>query len=75
MGGIAAYRQWPRTIPSRAPFLDTTSAGDAAMADDYGKISRKALARANEISEIAIFWGLVIATIAFVIAMIKGMFL
>ena len=45
------------------------------MADDYGKISRKVLARANKISEIAILWGLVIATIAFVIAMIKGMFL
>ena len=45
------------------------------MADDYGKISRKVLARANKISEIAIFWGLVIATIAFVIAMIKGMFI
>ena len=44
------------------------------MAKDYGKISREALARATEVSEKAIFWGLVIAIVAVVIAMIKGMF-
>jgi hypothetical protein len=44
------------------------------MAEDYGKISREALARANEISEIAIFWGVIIAIVVVVIAMIKGMF-
>ena len=44
------------------------------MAEDYGKISREALARVNAISEISIFWGLVIAIVVVVIAMIKGMF-
>jgi hypothetical protein len=44
------------------------------MVQDYGKISREALARANEISEIAIFWGLIIATVVVVIAMMKGLF-
>lgn len=44
------------------------------MAEDYGKISREALARANEISEIAILWGLVVATVVIVIGIIKGMF-
>ena len=44
------------------------------MAEDDGKISREALARATAISEKAIFWGLVMAIVAVVIAMIKGMF-
>jgi hypothetical protein len=44
------------------------------MPDDYGKISREALARVNAISEAAIFWGLVIAIVVVVSAMIKGMF-
>ncbi|MBI3529637.1 MAG: hypothetical protein HY067_16935 [Betaproteobacteria bacterium] len=43
------------------------------MAEDYGKISREALARANEISEIAIFWSLVFTVVVVVTAMIKGM--
>jgi hypothetical protein len=42
------------------------------MAEDYGKLSREALARANEISEKAISWGLVFTVV--VIAMLKGMF-
>ena len=44
------------------------SASDAAMADDYGKMSREALARANALSEIANSWGLVIAAIVVAIA-------
>jgi hypothetical protein len=44
------------------------------MAKDYGKVSREALARANAISEIAIFWSLVVATVVLVFAMIRGMF-
>ena len=59
--------------PPRAPFFGTAYAGDAAMADDHGKISRETLARANEISEVAIFWGLVLTVVVVVIAMIKGM--
>jgi hypothetical protein len=44
------------------------------MAGDHGKLSRKALVRANQVSETAIFWGLVITVILVVVAMIKGMF-
>jgi hypothetical protein len=44
------------------------------MAEDHEKISREALARANEISETAIFWGLAIAIVVVAMAMIKGMF-
>ena len=46
---------------------------DTAMAEDYGKTSRESLERATEITEIAIFWGAVIAIVVLVIAMIKGM--
>jgi hypothetical protein len=42
------------------------------MAEDYGKISREALARANAISETAISWSLVVALVVVVITMIKG---
>ncbi len=45
------------------------------MAEDYGKLSREALARANEISEGAIFWGLVFTVVVVVIAMLKGIFM
>ncbi len=41
--------------------------------DDYGKVSRDTVTRANEISEVAIFWGLVLTVIVVVIAMVKGM--
>ena len=44
------------------------------MAEDSGKMSRKALDRADALSEIAILWGLVIAIIVVVIAMMKGVF-
>ena len=43
------------------------------MSDDYGKILREAVARVTETSEVAIFWGLVIAIIVVVIGIIKGM--
>ncbi len=44
------------------------------MAEDYGKTSRESLEQAAEISEIAIFWGAVIAIVVIVIGMIKGIF-
>lgn len=43
------------------------------MAEHYGKTSRDALVRANEIPEIAIFWGLVLTVVVVFVAMIKGM--
>lgn len=42
------------------------------MDEDYGKLSSEALIRANKVSEIAIFWGLVLTVILVVVAMIKG---
>lgn len=45
------------------------------MDEDYGNISREALARANEISERAIFWGLVSTVVVVVITMLKGLFM
>ena len=44
------------------------------MNEDYRKISRETLDRANEISEVSIFWGLVLTVIVVVIAMLKGLF-
>lgn len=64
----------PGNSPPSAPLVGTPSVGDAAMAGDYGKLSREALIRANQESETAIFWGLVITVILVVVAMIKGMF-
>ena len=43
------------------------------MTKDYGQVSRTALVRANEISEIAIFWGLVTTVFVIGAAMIKAM--
>ena len=57
---------------TRRTFSSTTFVEGAAMAEDYGKLSREALARANEIAEKAISWGLVFTVV--VIAMLKGMF-
>lgn len=71
---IAAYRHAVHGLPPSAPHVGTDSAGDAAMAEDSGKMSRKALDRADALSEIAILWGLVIAIIVVVIAMMKGVF-
>jgi hypothetical protein len=47
--------------------------GNATMNEDYRKLSREALARANQISEIAILWALVFTVVVVVSAMIKGM--
>ena len=44
------------------------------MNEDYRKISRETLDRANEISEVAIFWGLVLTVVVVVIAVLKGLF-
>jgi len=44
------------------------------MAKNHGKISRESVARAAEISEIAIVWGAIIAVIVVIIGMIKSMF-
>lgn len=44
------------------------------MNEDYRKVSRETLDRANEISEVAIFWGLVLTVIVVVIAVLKGLF-
>jgi hypothetical protein len=44
------------------------------MAKDYGKISREALARTDEISERAIFWSMIFTVLVVVAWMIKGMF-
>jgi hypothetical protein len=43
------------------------------MNGDYGRISREAVARANAISEISIFWGMIITVLIVVAGMIKGM--
>jgi uncharacterized membrane protein len=53
--------------------MSTTSAGDAAMADDYLKKSDEALERANKILERAILWGVIIALIALAIWITNGM--
>ena len=44
------------------------------MNEDYRKVTRETLDRANEISEVAIFWGLVLTVIVVVIAVLKGLF-
>ena len=43
------------------------------MNEDYDKISREAMARANAISEISIFWGMIITVLVVVAGMIRGM--
>lgn len=74
LGGIAAYRPWPRNILPRAHFFGYYfRAGDAAMTKDYGNLSREGLARANELSERAIFWSMVLTVLVVVAAMIRGM--
>jgi hypothetical protein len=60
---------------TQAHFFGITSAQDATMDEDYGKMSREALARANEISERVFFWGLVHTVVVFGIAMLKGIFM
>jgi hypothetical protein len=43
------------------------------MREDFRKISRETLDRANEISEVAIFWGLILTVVVVVIAVLKGL--
>jgi len=43
------------------------------MEKDYRRISHVAFARADMLSERAIFWGLVVTVIAIPFAMLKGM--
>jgi hypothetical protein len=45
------------------------------MAEYYGKASREALARANEVSEIAIFWGMIFTVLAVIAGMTRGIFM
>ena len=42
--------------------------------DNGGKLRRDALEHADKISQIAIFWGLIIAVVAIAFAMMKGLF-
>lgn len=63
-----------RLAHTRAHRLLALNTRDATMNEDYGKISRDALVRANEISERAIFWGLVLTVVVVVVAMLKGIF-
>jgi hypothetical protein len=62
----------PSPSPART-FFGTTSAGDAAMANDYMKIPRRALARANAISERTIFWGMIFTVLVAIAGMTRGM--
>lgn len=64
----AISREYPRAHPLLHYFR-----GNATMNEDYRKLSREALARANQISEIAILWALVFTVVVVVSAMIKGM--
>ena len=50
-----------------------TQAREATMAEDFAKASRDALERANEVSEVAIFWGLILTVVVVAVAMFKGM--
>jgi hypothetical protein len=61
-------------IPERTTLVGPTSARAAAMSEDFRKISREKLDRANEISEVAIFWGLILTVVVIVIAVLKGLF-
>lgn len=64
----------PDSGKPRAHLLLTLFRRDEAMDQDYGKDSREALVRANEVTERAIFWGLVITVVVVGIAMLKGLF-
>ena len=65
---LASDPRKPRRTFSGTPFVES-----AAMNEDYDKISREAMARANAISEISIFWGMIITVLVVVAGMIRGM--
>ena len=43
------------------------------MKNDYRRVSRESVARANEVPERAIFWGMVFTVLVVVAWMIRGM--
>jgi len=63
-----------RPTHTQAHLFGTTSVERAMMDEDYGKISHEALELANEMSERAIFWGLVFTVVVVAIGMLKGIF-
>jgi hypothetical protein len=62
-----------RPAQTQAHHVRTISAKDAMMNRDYGQISHEAMAQANAISEISIFWGMIITVLVVVAGMLKGM--
>jgi hypothetical protein len=64
----------PENALLRARLFDTTSARNAAMEENYRRISRGALARTEEISDRAIFWGMIFTVLVVVAGMIRGLF-
>ena len=65
--------QSPGNSPPSAPIFDATHVRDKAMEDYYGKISRGALARADGLSDRAIFWGLISTVIIVAVVMLRSM--
>ena len=66
----AAYRHVISGIPRAHLLLWYYFRENMAMTEDYRKESREALARATEVTAIAIVWGAVIAILLVVIAVI-----
>ena len=62
-----------RPAQTQAHHVRTISAKGAIMNRDYGQISREAMAPANAISEISIFWGMIITVLVVIAGMLKGM--
>jgi hypothetical protein len=67
----AISREFP---PERTNFFYATSSRDVVMAKDGGKISNATLARTDEISERAIFWGMIFTVLVVIAGMTRGMF-
>ncbi len=59
--------------PPARTFFSNTSSGDAAMTDDFMEVPRKALARANAVSQRTIFWGMIFAVLFAIAVMTMGM--
>jgi hypothetical protein len=62
-----------RPAQTQAHPVRNISGKDAIMNRDYGRNSREATAPANAISEISIFWGMIITVLVVVAGMLKGM--